>query len=48
MNVNFRDKNFVIANFFRDYALTIHVVAPPSSNVALGLVSVKRNESKYR
>ena len=35
MNVNFRDKNFVIATFFRDYlrtavpARTIHVVAPP-------------------
>ena len=38
MNVNFRDKNFVIATFFeiRDYlcatapARTSHVVAPPT------------------
>ena len=36
MNVNFRDKNFVIATFFRDYrhaaapARTVHVVAPPT------------------
>ena len=36
MNVNFRDKNFVITMFFRDYlhaaapAWTIHVVAPPT------------------
>ena len=36
MNVNFHDKNFVIAKFFRDYlsaaapALTIHVVVPPT------------------
>ena len=36
MNVNFRDKNFVIATFFRDYlratapVRTIHVVAPPT------------------
>ena len=34
--VNFHDKNFVIATFFRDYlratapTLTIHVVAPPT------------------
>ena len=36
MNVNFRDKNFVIATFFLDYlhaampARTIHVVVPPT------------------
>jgi hypothetical protein len=36
MNENFRDKNFVIATFFRDYCRaaapvrTIHVVAPPT------------------
>ena len=36
MNVNFHDKNFVIATFFHDYictavpARTIHVVAPPT------------------
>ena len=36
MNVNFCDKNFVIAKYFRDYlraaapAVTIHVVAPPT------------------
>ena len=36
MNVNFRQKNFVIAKFFRDYlcaaapVLTIHVVASPT------------------
>ena len=32
MNVNFRDKIFVIATFFRDYrrARTSHVVAPPT------------------
>ena len=36
MNVNFRDKIFVIAKFFRDYlyaaapALTIHVVILPT------------------
>ena len=36
VNVNFRDKNFVIATFFRDYlrtaapSRTIHVVAPPT------------------
>ena len=36
MNVNFRDKNFVIATFFRDYhytvvpVRTVHIVAPPT------------------
>ena len=36
MNVNFRDKNFVITMFFHDYlratapAWTIHIVAPPT------------------
>jgi hypothetical protein len=36
MNEKFRDKNFVIATFFRDYRRvaarmrTIHVVAPPT------------------
>ena len=36
MNVNFRDKNFVIAMFFRDYlraampARTIPIVTPPT------------------
>ena len=36
MNVNFRDKNFVIAKLFRDYlramapTLTINVVTPPT------------------
>ena len=31
MNVNFRDKNFVIATFFvTTSAQTIHVVAPPT------------------
>jgi hypothetical protein len=36
INENFRDKNFVIATFFRDYrrvaarVRTIHVVAPPT------------------
>ena len=36
MNVNFRDKNFVMAAFFRDYlravapAWTIHIVAQPT------------------
>ena len=40
MNVNLRDKNFVIATFFRDYrhaaapARTIHIVAPPIIPVA--------------
>ena len=37
MIINFRDKNFVIATFFRDYcrtaapARTIHIVAPPTN-----------------
>jgi hypothetical protein len=36
MNENFRDKNFVIATFFRDYrrvaapVRTIYVIAPPT------------------
>jgi hypothetical protein len=36
MNENFRDKNFVIATFFRDYrrtaapVRTIYIVAPPT------------------
>ena len=51
MNVNFRDKNFMIAKFFRDYlrtaapALTLSL-RPQFLHVVLGLVSVKRNESK--
>ena len=42
LNVNFRDKNFVIVTFFRDYRCfaaptwTIHVVALPT-NLACGI-----------
>ena len=42
LNVNFHDKNFVIATFFSDYrrfaapAWTIHLVAPPT-NLACGI-----------
>ena len=48
MNANFRDKNFVIATFFRDYllaaapTLTIHVVAPPTI-LTRGVGARKRN-----
>ena len=50
MNVNFRDKNFVIATFFRDYlrtavpARTIHVVAPPTI-LALGVGACKNRNN---
>ena len=41
LNVNFRDKNFVITTFFHDYcraapAQTIHVVVP-LTNLARGI-----------
>ena len=53
MNVNFLDKNFVIAKFFRDYlhaaapALTIHIVALPiilTSGVGVCKCEEKRTE----
>ena len=54
MNVNFRDKCFMIAKLFRDYchttvpAWTVHVVALPIILTrGIGLeVYLKRNESK--
>ena len=52
MNVYFRDKNFVIAMFFRDYlraaapARTIHVVALPTILIATHGVGACTREEK--
>ena len=52
MNVNFRDKNFVITTFFRDYlgatapAWTIHVVALPTILIHMVLGACKREEKR--
>ena len=55
MNVNFRDKNFVIAKFFCDYlgaaapALTIHIVAPPTVLTrGVGACTCKCEEKKIK
>ena len=55
MNVNFRDKNFVIAKFFHDYlstaapALTIHVVTPPTILTrGIGACKNRNNAEPFR
>ena len=51
MNVNFRDKNFVMATFFRDYlcavapAWTIHIVAQPTI-LTRGIGACKRKANQ--
>ena len=53
MNVNFCDKNFVIATFFRDYRCTeapmrtVHVVAPPTIFICGVGLEVCKCEEKW-
>ena len=53
MNVNFRDKNFVIATFFHDHlhavapAQTIHVVTPPTI-LTCGIEACKCEEKQIK